>query len=409
MTAADHDIVIVGAGLVGLTLACALQEGPWDIAIVEAGEAEEADEDGSEAPFDVRVSAVSRASERVFAALGVWREMEALRVTPFREMHVWDANGRGSIHFDSADIGEERLGCIVENRVMRGALSRRLSSGRRLTWYRPAQVHALELRDNHWDVSLDTGETIRGRLVVGADGVDSRVRLLAGLRATGWRYEQRALVANVQTSRSHGDTAWQVFLPTGPLAFLPMPENYSAIVWSTTPAEAQRLASLDADAFLADLQLAFGARLGRMLSTGPRATFPLRMLHAKSYVAPRAALVGDAAHTIHPLAGQGLNLGLLDAAVLAELLLGEGSEGRDPGALHTLRRYERWRKGDNMVMLAALEGFHRLFGSRTLLVTHLRNWGLTLTDLAGPLKNMIMRHATGLTGDLPRLARASNV
>jgi 2-octaprenylphenol hydroxylase len=396
-----HDILIAGAGLVGLTLAAALRSGPWDVAMVEAAEGEEDAGDS----LDIRVSAVTRASERIFRALGAWEAMEAERVTPLREMYVWDASGSGSIRFDSADIGEERLGSVIENAVMRRALLERLRSWDGLTWYRPDRIQALEFGDDGAAVTLESGPTLQARLVVGADGADSQVRLLRGIATRGWRYPQRALVANVRSSRAHRETAWQVFLPTGPLALLPLPEGHSAVVWSTTPAEAERLQSEDPDAFLADLQLAFGAHLGRMLSVGPRASFPLRLLHAREYVRPRLALVGDAAHAIHPLAGQGVNLGLLDAAALAEVLLDASALGRDPGSFLPLRRYERWRKGANTLMLATMEGFHRLFGTQRFAVREARNWGLLLTDAAGPLKNAIMRYASGIEGDLPRLAR----
>jgi 2-octaprenylphenol hydroxylase len=387
---------------VGLTVACALRRSPWDIAIVEASDEEEGAPDDT---LDIRVSAVTRASERILKALGAWERMEWQRLTALRQMYVWDARGRGSIRFDSADIGEDRLGSIVENRVLQCALAERLSSSEHLTWYRPERLTALEVKDDRVEVTLDSGSTVHSRLVVGADGADSPVRLLAGVRTRGWRYPQHALVANVRTSESHRETAWQVFLASGPLAFLPLPDGYSAVVWSTTPEEAQRLQSLDPDAFLAELQVAFGVRLGRMLAVGPRATFPLRLLHALEYVRPRLALVGDAAHTIHPLAGQGVNLGLLDAAALAEVLLDSSGRGGDPGSFLPLRRYERWRKGDNLLMLAAMESFHRLFGASALPVRKLRNWGLLLVDGAGPVKDLIMRHASGLAGDLPRLAR----
>jgi 2-octaprenylphenol hydroxylase len=209
------------------------------------------------------------------------------------------------------------------------------------------------------------------------------------------------LVANVETSEPHRETAWQVFLPTGPLAFLPLPGNYSAIVWSTPTAKAEYLLALDDDAFLAELQTAFGTALGRMLSVGPRAAYPLRALYATQYVQPRIALTGDAAHTIHPLAGQGVNLGLLDAAALAQVLTEGHAQGKDPGSLRLLRRYERWRKGDNLAMLAAMEGFHRLFGLQLAPVRWIRNWGLNLTHSLTPAKNLLMRQAMGISGGIP--------
>ncbi len=391
-----YDIVIVGAGMTGLTLACALKDTPLNIALVEAHPPVR----GPERGFDLRVSAITRASEHIFSALGAWEAMTPRQ--PFREMHVWDAQGPGVIHFDSADIGEDKLGHIIENRVIQDALLGQLGE---VTWHRPARPEALRFQDEGVEVALEDGPTLRASLVVGADGADSRVRLLSGIQVRGWGYGQRALVTYVETSEPHRDTAWQCFLPTGPLAFLPLPDNHSAVVWSTAEREAQRLASLDDDAFLAELQLAFGTRLGRMLSAGPRATFPLRMLHARQYVRPGIALIGDAAHTIHPLAGQGANLGLLDAAALAEVIASGLKGGRPPGSFLLLRRYERWRKGDNLLMLAAMEAFHRAFTSRFPPVRWARDLGLNLTNALPWLKNAFMRHAMGLSGDLPRLAR----
>ncbi|RMD68264.1 MAG: ubiquinone biosynthesis protein UbiH [Gammaproteobacteria bacterium] len=393
----DYDVIIVGAGMVGLTLACALKESPLRIALVEASPPPKA---LPKSGFDLRVSAITRASENIFTVLGAWEAME--RRQPFREMHVWDAAGSGVIHFDSADIGEDKLGYIIENRVIQHALLQRLGE---VSWHCPGKPEALKFHEEAVEVILEGGPSLKGKLVVGADGADSRVRLLSGIRVRGWGYGQRALVTHVKTSESHRDTAWQCFLPTGPLAFLPLPENHCAVIWSTLEEEAERLASLDEDAFLAELQLAFGTRLGRMLSAGPRATFPLRMLHARQYVRPRLALIGDAAHTIHPLAGQGANLGLLDAAALAEVIVEGIRGGRDPGSFLLLRRYERWRKGDNLLMLAAMEAFHRAFTSSFFPLRWARSLGLNLTNALPPLKNTFMRHAMGLSGDLPRLAR----
>jgi 2-octaprenylphenol hydroxylase len=240
---------------------------------------------------------------------------------------------------------------------------------------------------------------------VGADGRDSRVRTFAGIGVHGWAYDQQAIVATVRTAGPHEDTAWQRFLPGGPLAFLPLWDGRSSIVWSAPAAQTEALMALDEAAFAQELTIAIDGRLGEVLDVGPRGAFPLGLMQVDAYVAPRIALVGDAAHTIHPLAGQGVNLGLLDAAALAEVVGAAASQGRDPGGLSTLRRYERWRKGHNLAMALAMDGLKRLFGVNWTPVRLARSLGLNLTDRAALLKRLFMRQAMGDQGDLPALAR----
>ena len=246
---------------------------------------------------------------------------------------------------------------------------------------------------------------MRARLLVGADGAQSRVRHFARVQARGWPYDQQALVATVATERSHRETAWQRFLPNGPLAFLPLHDGRSSIVWSTTPEQARQLLAEDEESFCRQLEQAFAATLGRIESCGERAAFPLRLQYVDSYVQPGLALIGDAAHTVHPLAGQGVNLGILDAASLAEVLLEARAQGKDIAALKVLRRYERWRKGHNLMMMAAMDGFKRLFGATWEPLRWMRNAGLNLTNALPPVKQLIMNQAMGRSGDLPALAR----
>ncbi len=388
------DIAIVGAGMVGATVAAALRNTPLRVALLEAQSPEPYP--SKPADYSVRVSAITCGSARILQEVGAWEGIVARRVSPFREMHVWDATGNGVIHFDSAEIGEPLLGYIIENRLIQTMLLREVQRADNVTWICPGVLHGMEIQAEAARLELDEGQRITARLVVGADGSDSRVRTFAGLQTRGWPYEQKAVVANVTTSGSHEETAWQRFMPDGPLAFLPLADGRSSIVWSTRPEDADALLALDEQEFLGALQKAFGDALGRMEAAGPRAAFALRMLHAEHYVARRVALVGDAAHTIHPLAGQGVNLGLADAAVLAQALAEGTARSVDPGSLKPLRRYERWRKGENLAMLGVMDGFKRLFGSRAPVVRLVRNLGLNVTNAAVPVKHALMRRAMGL-------------
>jgi 2-polyprenylphenol 6-hydroxylase len=397
-----YDVLIVGGGMVGAALACALGGSALQVAVIEEHEPPDT-QPGEEA--DLRVSAITHASRNLFRALGTWQGLCARRVCPYREMHVWDHAGSGAIHFDCTDLGEEALGHIIENRVIQAALWERMRTHANVRRVTGASVAEVTLESPAAKVRLSDERVMSARLLVAADGADSRVRTEAGIEVSGWSYEQRAVVATVRTEAGHRDTAWQRFLSNGPLAFLPLWDGRCSIVWSTTPAHATELLALPPDVFLAELQYAFGDALGRMLQVGPRAAFPLRLQHARAYVRPRLALVGDAAHTIHPLAGQGVNLGFLDAAALAEVLLDAEHGARDIGAYPVLRRYERWRKGDNLAMMAAMDGFKRLFTSDFGPVKWARNLGLNLVNATGPAKRLFMRRAMGLEGDLPRLVR----
>ncbi len=401
--AARYDIVIIGAGMVGATLACALRDSGLRLAIVEAHPAPRSWPADS---VDLRVCAISAASQRIFQALDAWPGMVARGVSPFREMHVWDAAGRGEIHFDSAELAQPSLGHIIENRVIQAALLERLDEAESVELICPAAIEHFRCAEEGVRLTLSDGAELHAALLVGADGGASRVRALAGIATRGWSYGQQAVVGVVRTQQPHRRTAWQRFLPEGPLAFLPLADGHSSsIVWSTTPERAEALQAMSETDFRAALGEAFDHRLGAVLAAGPRRAFPLRLQHSVRYVGERLALVGDAAHMIHPLAGQGVNLGLLDAAALAEVIIAARQQGRDFAARPALRRYERWRKGDNLITMAVMDGFKRLFGTDLAPLRLARNVGLGLADRATPLKNRLIRHAMGLEGDLPALAR----
>lgn len=397
------DIVIVGGAMVGAALACALRGMGWRIAVIEGRPPQREWPTGE---IDLRVSALSRASQRVLQRLGAWPRICELGASVYREMVVWDAVGYGSIHFDSADIGEPDLGHIVENRVTQLALWEQLEQSPEITLLCPASVAALDPAGDCVWLRLDDGRQLSARLVIGADGRDSFVRTSLGMTCHGWEYDQRAIVANVEVEHGHRETAWQRFLPTGPLAFLPLADGRCSIVWSAEKSRAEQLLALDDVAFTAELEQAFDRRLGRVLSAGPRAAFPLRLQYAEQYLRPRVALIGDAAHAIHPLAGQGVNLGFLDVAALTDALGHAREHGRDIGTLHCLRRYERARRGDNLLMLAAMDLLKRLFSNRIPPLVAARGLGLTAAERIAPIKRMFIDQALGLDKSLPPLARA---
>ncbi len=397
----NYDLIVCGGGMVGAALAAALGETTLRIAVIDLYKPKLRWPKDS---WGIRTCAITRASQHILENVGAWEYMVARRVNPYSEMHVWDSTGTGSVHFSAADVGEPNLGHIVENRVIQAALLKRLKELSNIDILCPARIGALEWGDEQVTVMLEDGKELSTALLVGADGRDSWVRSQAGITTQGWEYDQTAVITVVKTERHHRDTAWQRFTPEGPLAFLPLGEGHSSIVWSVNPQHAEALLSLNDAAFMAELEQSFEHTLGKITEMAERGAFPLRLQHAGNYVKPHLALIGDAAHAIHPLAGQGVNLGLADAATLAEVISDALKRKKDIGSMGVLRRYERWRKSDNIAMMAAMDGFKRLFGSELPPVRWGRNLGLTLTDTIPPVKKHFIHHAMGLAGHLPRLA-----
>ena len=396
-----YEVIVVGAGMVGATFACALARHGVSTAVIEA---RAVPEPSAGSPLALRVSSISLASENVLRQAGVWQRLDPVRLGPFHAMQVWDEEGE--IGFDAAEVPVDHLGHVVENQHVQQAALQRLASVPEAAVYCPAQVQSIGLGWREAIVALGDGRRLGAQLVVGADGAESHVRQLAGVSVQGVSYGQQALVAHVETEHPHRQTAWQRFLATGPLAFLPLADGRSSIVWSHDQPEARELLALDDERFCRAATEAFQGRLGQVSAPTRRVSFPLHFRHARSYVGRRLALIGDAAHVIHPLAGQGVNLGLLDAAALAQVLLEGRRTGMDLGEGRLLRRYERWRKGDNLRMAWVVDGFHRLFGNRQPILRWIRNRGLGITDRLDFVKRQIMYEACGLRADAPAMARA---
>ncbi|MCG2579527.1 MAG: UbiH/UbiF/VisC/COQ6 family ubiquinone biosynthesis hydroxylase [Marinobacter sp.] len=398
------DILVVGGGMVGSALALGLSRQGWRVALVEGSERKTLLETPAVADsvedFEPRVSAISVASQRLLEALGVWDVIVAGRHCLYQTMTVWDGDGTGRIQFEAAELQARALGTIIENRhIVRGLFSAladsdvELIDGVKVTgWWQSRGQRGIELED---------GTTLGADLVVAADGAHSRLRQWVGLPTREWDYDQQAIVCTVKTSQSHRFTAWQRFSPTGPLAFLPLltesgDEHFCSIVWSQDTDEARRLMALDDRAFASELERAIERELGVVEVVSRRHAFPLRQRHAKDYVASGFALVGDAAHTIHPLAGQGANLGYGDVRAMLDELARARKAGLSASDDLVLARYQRRRKGENLTMMAAMEGFKQLFARDELPLRWLRNTGMRWLNQLGPVKNRVAAEAMGL-------------
>lgn len=399
----EFDLIIVGGGMVGTALACALGNSPYRVALIEAGSVPEAPHQPvtEVQDVDIRVSALNIASQAFLEHIGAWSLMAPQRLQPYQQMKVWDGEGTGSIQFDADEMLEPCLGHIVENRVTTAALFQRVQQFPNIMLYSAQSMTGMcrvpGSGAEQWQLNLNSGEQLRADLVVAADGALSQVRTLVGFPVREWAYGHHALVCTVAVSAGHQNTCWQRFMPSGPLAFLPVPNaGLCSIVWSCPEVMAEELLALPEDVFCQRLAAAIEHQLGEVTAVGPRSAIALRQRHATVYQQDSVVLVGDAAHTIHPLAGQGVNLGLMDAECLARTLLDNANKGLAANNPLALRRYARERMPQNLSMMAGMEGFKRLFASDAMPLRWLRNAGMQRVGALGFVKQHIMQEAMGL-------------
>ena len=401
----NFDVIIVGGGMVGAAAACSLGGSFLKVAIIENSPPLPFTDDQ---PHDLRVSALSMASKNILETIGAWEGIINRRFCPFRRMRVWET--AGETEFCSDDIGHSALGYIVENRVTQLALLERLNAFENIELICPVSIKIIKYTAGQYsEIELENGRLLSAKVLVAADGGQSRVRQTVGLGVTSWDYKQHALVIYIETAYEQQDITWQRFLASGPQAFLPLTGNYGSIVWYNSPDEVNRLKTLSYDALKDELVAAFPDCLGEVNKVLGVASFPLKRQHAQNYVKTGVVLIGDAAHMINPLAGQGVNIGLLDAAALGEVLIDATKKGLEIADLSTLKNYEKMRRNENLRMMTVMDVFYHVFSNDVLPIKFIRNLGLGLAERVLPAKNKVMRNAMGLEGNLPKLARGEPI
>mgnify|MGYP003655144127 FL=1 len=396
-----YDVAIVGGGMVGLATAIGLANADLNVVVIDAGTTQAVSGEPK-----LRVSAINKASQQLLENLGAWQYLDNSRVSPYQKMLVWDKDGLGKIEFDAHSISEAYLGSIIENDAISYALAKRASEISNITHIENQRLERVAFGEREAWLTLANGDNVSAAVVVAADGANSWVRQQCSIPLTFWDYGHHAIVATVRTELAHDATARQAFLPGGPLAMLPLyDDNLCSIVWSVSPDQAEQLLALDEIEFGKALTAALDGRLGMCQVISERQSFPLRMRYARHFARHRLVLAGDAAHTIHPLAGQGVNLGFLDAASIIETFTELHEQGKDLGEYSHLRALERWRKAEAMEMIATMEGFKRLFAGSNPLKKAMRDIGLTLVDNVAGLKTVFIKQAMGNKMTLPKLCR----
>ncbi len=404
----DADILIVGGGLNGSCLALALAQAGFSSVVLDALPTPKRKADA----FDGRAYSLALASKNLLAAIDIWPEVED-NAQPILEVKASDGRaGEGAapyfLHFDHAELEDGPMGYLLEDRFLRRALLAAIEAEPLITHRANVTVTAQDTSAAA-QVTLSDGTSLKARLLIGADGRQSGVAERAGIKRSGWDYGQTALVCAIEHERAHNAIAHQFFMPNGPLAILPLPENRSSIVWSETSENAAQIAALDDAAYLEALRPAFGDFLGEIKLTGTRFTYPLTLTLAQSYVAPRLALVGDAAHGVHPIAGQGLNLGFRDIGALAEVLTEAKRRGEDIAAADVLARYQSWRKFDTTALALGMDAVNKLFSNDNPALRFMRDLGMGAVSSMPTLRRRFMREAAGLTGNLPKLMQGKRL
>ncbi|MGB5962999.1 MAG: FAD-dependent hydroxylase [Coleofasciculaceae cyanobacterium] len=399
-TSFDYDLAIVGGGIVGATLACALKDSGLSVVLIEA-------QPLSVAQVKPQAYNLSILSGRIFQGIGVWQKILP-QITTYRQIRLSDADYGKVVQFQLQDLGTDALGYIAEHRVLLGALSEFVAASSNLNLLCPAEVLEVQYEASGAEITVKMEGEIRQlktRLVVAADGARSPIRTAAGIGTHGWQYWQSCVTARIKTEKPHNDTAFERFWPSGPMGVLPLSEHRCQVVWTAPHAEAKALQELDEQAFLELLQLRTGGLLGHLELESKRFLFPVQLMQSDRYTQSRLALIGDAAHCCHPLGGQGLNMGIRDAAALAQVLQNAALQGEDIGNLQVLKRYERWRKLENWAILGFTDILDRMFSNNWLPVVTVRRLGLWMLQTISPLKSLVLKFMTGLLGRTPQLAQ----
>lgn len=398
----DYDLAIAGGGIIGLTLACALKDSGLSVVLIEA-------KPDSVAATKGQAYAVSLLSSRIFNGIGIWSQILP-QIARFRHIRLSDADYPGVVQFRPADLGTEALGYVAEHQALLTPLQEFLQKCPNVKYLCPAEVVKTQYQADGVEIELKIGSEshkIRTRLIVAADGARSRIRNAAGIKTHGWQYWQSCIVAFVKPEKSHNDTAYERFWSSGPFAILPLPGNRCRIVWTAPHEEAKALVALDDQQFLAELSRRYGDQMGQLELEGDRFVFPVQLMQSDHYVLPRLALIGDAAHCCHPVGGQGLNMGIRDAAALAEVLQSAHNQCEDIGDLQILKRYESWRKQENLTILGFTDLLNRMFSNNWLPIVVIRRIGLWMLQKICLVKTYALQLMTGLRGRTPEIAQRS--